>query len=178
MLSPLAGEGLHHRDYGGDLFPSRLLVLSFPPFAACWMRARPAQWVESHAAGTMHGLIALCTGAAHGGMVTVHVRRVYIPKAPFGPPWSWALTSLMVCSGYDHLPSGIPAAATEFRQEEPEGGCSGDPWETALHTVLRSTHSRRTAWLFSSASENISHVPVTCLLCRSSSAGKKKQFQK
>lgn len=53
-----------------------------------------------------------------------------------------------------------------------------DPWETALHFVLRSMRSRGTAWLFSSALENISRVPMTCLLCRSSSAGRKKNFQK
>lgn len=52
-----------------------------------------------------------------------------------------------------------------------------DPWETAFHFVLRNTHSERTVWLFSFALENISRVPVTCLLCRSSLAGRKKQFK-
>lgn len=37
---------------------------------------------------------------------------------------------------------------------------------------------REAAWLFSSASKNISRVPVTCLLYRSASTGKEKQFQK
>lgn len=86
------------------------------------MRACLGQWLESHAAGTLHGLTALCTGAAHG-MFTVYMKRVYVPKAPLGPPQSWSLTSLMFCSGFDHVPTGIPAAPADFRQEEHEGCC-------------------------------------------------------
>ena len=44
-------------------------------------------------------------------------------KLTLVPPWSWSLTSLMFCLGSDHVPSGIPAAPADFRQEEHEGGC-------------------------------------------------------
>jgi len=181
-MLPSAGEGLYHGDHGGDLSPSHLPALSFPPFAPCLMRAHLLQWIESHSQATAraHSLVNRgCTWRVYC-LCEEHLCSWSSPRSPMELVlnwWNWSFTSLMFWSGSNHVPAGIPAVPTDFKQEEHEGSCWVGPLGNSASLCPRK-HAQWGNCLPFLLCLRKYRVLVTCLLCRSSSAGRKKQFRK